>query len=243
MTRTAVSTTAEYTIRDQERMKLAGNYFDWQRRMTLPHLGRRVLEIGCGMGNFTQHLVDREMVVGIDVVDDCVTEHRKRLGHYPNIVCLNRDVLDPSFAELREYRPDSVVCLNVLEHISDDFLALRHMHSVLPAGGRAVLIVPASEALYGLIDAKLGHYRRYSKKSLREVAGRAGFEAFRLRYMNFIGYFGWWANSHVFKRTEQSTAQIVFFDSKIVPVQAKIEDRIEPPFGQSLFCVFVKSQA
>ncbi len=74
------------------------------------------------------------------------------------------------------------------------------MAAVLPAGGRIVLIVPAFQALYGPIDGLLGHYRRYSKKSLREVAERAGVIPERLRYMNFVGFFSWWFNSHILKR-------------------------------------------
>src|ERR1700694_2431607 len=184
MIRTAVGTTAEYTILDQERMKLASNYFAWQRRMTLPHLGSRVLEIGCGMGNFTRHLVDREQVVGIDLVAECVAVHQMNLGAHPHVHSLVMDVLDPRFLELKKFRPDSIVCLNVLEHISDDLRALRHMCAVLPAGGRAVLIVPAFDALYGPIDGMLGHFRRYSKRSFLKAAQQAGFVAERMYYMN-----------------------------------------------------------
>jgi SAM-dependent methyltransferase len=236
-----VSTTAEYTVRDQQRMKLATRYFDWQSRMAVPQLGQRVLEIGCGMGNFTKHLVNREMVVGIDIVAECVAEHRKNLGQYPHIQSMVKDILDPSFLELKAFNPDSIVCLNVLEHISDDLKALQQMHAVLPAGGRAVLIIPAFQALYGPIDANLGHYRRYSKKSMGDVAVRAGFKAEKLRYINSVGCLGWWVNARILKRTEQSESQIAFFDSMIVPILSSIEDRVEPPFGQSLFTVLVKT--
>jgi hypothetical protein len=89
----------------------------------------------------------------------------------------------------------------------------------------------------------LGHYRRYSKKSLRKTAEQAGFKAEKLRYMNSIGSFGWWVNSHILKRTEQSESQIAFFDAKIVPVLAALEKWVEPPFGQSLFAVLIKAQS
>jgi SAM-dependent methyltransferase len=243
MIRNAASTTPEYTILDQERMKLASNYFDWQRRMTLPHLGRRVLEIGCGMGNFTRHLVDREQVVGIDVVEECVAVHQTNLGAHPHVHSLVMDVLDSRFLELEKYRPDSIVCLNVLEHISDDLQALRHMCAILPEGGRAVLIVPAFEALYGPIDTLLGHYRRYSRRALREAAQRAGLLAESMHYMNSVGFFGWWVNAHILRRTEQSESQIALFDSRIVPLLEPLENFLKPPFGQSLFAVLVKRRA
>lgn len=240
MTRTGVSTTAEYTVRDQKRMEAAARYFLWQCGMALPQLGQRVLEIGCGVGNFTVHLASREMVLGIDIVDECIQLHHRNLGQYPHVSSRKMDIVSPDFLELKSHRFDSIVCLNVLEHISDDTQALRHMHEILPSGGRAVLIVPAFEALYGPIDASLGHYRRYSKRSLRQVGSNAGFETMESRYMNLPGFFGWWANARVFKRSEQSEAQIAFFDSKIVPWISALEDRLEPPFGQSIFTVLRK---
>jgi SAM-dependent methyltransferase len=242
MVRTAVSTTAEYTVRDQQRMRLASNYFDWQRRITLPHLGKRVVEIGCGMGNFTKHLLDREEVTGIDIVSECIDGHRRNFRNYPNVHSSVLDVLDPQFLELRKLQPDSVVCLNVLEHIGDDLKALQQMAAILPEGGRAVLIVPAFEALYGPIDALLGHFRRYSKKSLISTARQAGFTAERMYYMNSVGFFGWWVNAHILKRTEQSDAQIALFDSKIVPILEPLENAVKPPFGQSLFAVLAKTR-
>lgn len=235
-----VSTTSDYTIRDQERMKHAVQYFEWQRRLTEPQLGRRVLEIGCGMGNFTARMVDRDCVIGLDVEQECIDAHRKRFADQPHIESFVMDVLDPSFLDLRRYKPDSVVCLNVLEHISDDLKTLQHIHGVLPKGGKAVLMVPAFEALYGPIDKMLGHYRRYSKKSMDDVAKKAGFAASHCRYMNSIGWVGWFMNARILKRTEQSESQIAFFDSKVVPVLSRLEEKIEPPFGQSIFAVLTK---
>lgn len=221
-------------------MKLAVNYFDWQRRMVLPHLGQRVLEIGCGVGNFTKYLLDRELVMGTDVEPACIEAHRTS---YPQVRSLVQDVLDPAFLLWKDERPDSIVCLNVLEHVDGHLAALRQMHAVLPEGGRVVLIVPAFECLYGPIDALLGHYRRYTKSSLRRAAAITGFLTGHVRYMNSIGFLGWWFNARILKRTEQSESQIVLFDSRIVPALSKLEGIVAPPFGQSLFAVLVKERA
>jgi len=110
----------------------------------------------------------------------------------------------------------------------------------LPSGGAAVLIVPAFGALHGPIDERLGHYRRYSKRSLAQAARDAGFRPRVLRYMNSVGFLGWWLNARVLRRTEQSTAQIRIFDSIVVPVLSRVERVIEPPAGQSILAVLVK---
>lgn len=232
---------SEYTVRDQERMDHARRYFEWQFAMAEKHLGSRVLEVGCGLGNFTQHLTNRDFVAGIDVEPRCIEKHRQRFAENSKISSFAMDVLSPKFTELARFNPASIACLNVLEHIQDDRLALAHMNAVLPRGGTVVLIVPAFSALYGPIDQLLGHYRRYSKKSLAQVAGSVGFECRILRYINSVGFFGWWLNARVLKRTEQSTAQIKLFDSAIVPVLCRVERWIEPPIGQSVFAVLVKS--
>jgi 2-polyprenyl-3-methyl-5-hydroxy-6-metoxy-1,4-benzoquinol methylase len=231
---------AEYTVRDQDRMQRARRYFEWQYRLARTRLGARVLEIGCGLGNFTEHLADRELVVGIDSEPGCIAAHRARFAGRTNLLSLCLDVLSPEFPKLREHRLDSVACLNVLEHVGDDAGALANMHAVLPEGGRVVLIVPAFESLYGPIDEKLGHYRRYRKQSLAAVAGRAGFRPEVLRYMNSAGFFGWWFNARVAKRTAQSEAQIAVFDALVVPVLSRVERWIEPPLGQSIFAVLQK---
>jgi SAM-dependent methyltransferase len=239
MSPTLPKPSADYTVRDQERMRYATNYFEWQARMVEPYVGQRVLEIGCGLGNFTRHLVTREFVAGIDVEPACVAAWRSTFSGLTHLTGYNLDATDPAFLDLKQHRPDTVVCLNVLEHIEDDVQALRHMHAVLGPRGRALLIVPAFAGLYGPIDHNLGHYRRYSASGFRQKAQSVGFKA-RLRYMNTIGLVGWWVNAKLLKRTEQSDSQIQFFDSVIVPVMSRLERAVPPPFGQSLFAVLEK---
>jgi SAM-dependent methyltransferase len=236
--------TADYTVRDQERMRAAHRYFDWQLALAKPWLGKRVLEIGCGMGNFTRTILDRELVVGLDVEADCVLRHRENHRDCENVVSLHVDAANPaSIAELSTYKLDSVVSLNVLEHIEDDHQTLRNLWQILPPGGRVVLIIPAFQELYGPIDHLLGHYRRYTKNSVQNLAAATGFVPVELYYLNFVGFFGWWANAKVFKRTEQSDAQIATFDKLIVPWLRPLESVIHPPVGQSVFTVLEKRAA
>lgn len=236
----AVSTTSEYTVRDQRRMTKARRYFAWQSNMSAKALGRRVLEVGCGLGNFTEFLLDREAIVGIDIDEECVRLHRERFSGKGHVKSRVLDALDPAFLELAGENIDSVACLNVLEHISDDRLTLERFQQILPSGGRVVLLVPAFKALYGPIDANLGHYRRYTKRSLRETAEAAGLRAIELRFMNSVGFLGWWANAKLLPREEQSEGQIGLFDNWIVPILARVESMVEPPVGQSIFAVLEK---
>ena len=240
MSAPTLNVSSEYTVADQQRMSKAVNYFAWQSRISKRALGQRVLEVGCGLGNFTETIADRELVYGIDIDENCVALHRERFRSRPNVRQQVLDALAPAFPRLAEHRFDSIACLNVLEHIHDDRQTLERFGEVLVPGGRVVLLIPAFEALHGPIDRHLGHYRRYTKRSLTEAARVAGLRPVEMRFMNFVGFFGWWANAKLFRREEQSEGQIEVFDKWLVPVQSWLEDRMEPFVGQSIFAVLEK---
>ncbi len=221
-------------------MSGARNYIAWQSRLTGQELGRRVLEAGCGLGNFTEKLLDRDAVIAVDIEAACIQRLKDRYGHRDNLHAFVCGVLDPEFRALARFQPDSCVCLNVLEHVEDDGAAIRALASVLVPGGRIVLLVPAFQALYGPIDRNLGHQRRYTRGAIRALAANNGLRLRKIRYSNFIGFFGWWINAHVLKREAQSERQIAFFDRYLVPLMSAVESVIQLPFGQSLLVVLEK---
>ncbi len=229
-----------YTIEDQRRMSTARNYFAWQGRLVKQEIGRRVIEVGCGLGNFTELLLDRDVVIALDKERGCIERLRERYRGHPNLHAFTCDANDHGLFAFAAFLPDSCVCLNVLEHVKDDVGLVRRMASVITSGGRIVLLVPAFPALYGPIDLNLGHHRRYTMRSLEELAEAAHLRVKSARYMNAIGFFGWWANSHVFRRETQSDEQIDLFDRFVVPFLSRIEAFAPPPFGQSVFAVLQK---
>jgi SAM-dependent methyltransferase len=233
----------EFTLEDQRQMTRAKNYFAWQSRLVVRELGRRVVEVGCGIGNFTGLLLDRELVIALDREQACVERLRARFAERANLLAFTCDVGSDEFRDLARYRPDSAVCVNVLEHLEDDGGALRAMAEILAPGGVIVLLVPAFEALYGPIDRNLGHYRRYRRDSLVKMADAAGLEVRKLHYVNAVGFFGWWVNARVFQRETQSDAQIAFFDRIVAPISSAIEGAVKPPFGQSLLAVLRRPAA
>jgi SAM-dependent methyltransferase len=218
-------------------MTRAKNYFAWQSRLVVRELGPRIIEVGCGIGNFTGLLLDRELVVAVDREEACVQTLCERYPGHRNLHALTCDAGTDAFRNLARFRPDSVVCVNVLEHIEDHAAALRAMGEILVPGGVIVLLVPAFEVLYGPIDRNLGHYRRYRRSSLTSLAEAAGLAVQKLHYVNAAGFFGWWVNARVLKRQTQSDGQIAFFDRWMVPVFSALESAVPPPLGQSLLAV------
>jgi len=220
-------------------MTRAVRYFAWQGRLAAPELGRRVIEVGCGLGNFTGMLLDREAVIAVDVEPACIARLRERYPDRPNLHTWVGGPMSEAFADLARFQADSCVCFNVLEHIENDCQALRAMASVL-AGGAIVLLVPAFRSLYGPIDRNLGHHRRYSRRSLTSLAQAAGLAVRKLHYLNAPGFFAWWMNARVLRREAQSERQIELFDRYVVPWLSRLESLARPPFGQSLFAVLCK---
>src|SRR6187402_460228 len=107
------------------------------------------------------------------------------------------DLAAPRFRDLARYRPNSVLCVGALAHERDDQRALFNFTTVLPRGGRVVLLVPAGPSLFGRLDMALGHHRRYAKESLVQLAESVGLKARELRYVNMAGYFGWCLDNRV----------------------------------------------
>ena len=221
-------------------MSRAKNYFAWQSRLVARELGRRVVEVGCGLGNFTGMLLDREAVIAVDSEPDYIQRLKQRYPNRNNLHAFACDAGSAAFSDLARFHPDSCVCLNALEHIQDDRQALHGMASILGPGGVVVLLVPAFPALYGPIDRNLGHYRRYTRGSIARLAAATGLRIGKVHYVNAAGFFGWWVNSHILRRTAQSERQIEIFDRYLVPLLSRLEGMVPPPFGQSLFVVLEK---
>jgi SAM-dependent methyltransferase len=229
----------EYLLRAQQCLTEARRYLAWQGKLVLPELGQRVVEIGCGIGNFTELLLDREAVLCVDREPEYLEKLRQRLPQHDNLHTFSMDA-GTDLSELARFKPDSCVALNVLEHIQDDQHALENMATILEPGGVIVLIVPAFPALFGPVDRNLGHYRRYTRPSLTRVAEAAGLRLRKSRYFNFVGFFGWWFHSHVTRWEVHPQSQIKTFDRWIVPWLAPTESFAAPPFGQSLLAVLEK---
>jgi SAM-dependent methyltransferase len=228
---------SDITVSDLEIMSSAVNYRGWLFEQVAAYRGRRVLEVGAGIGNYTVFLADAEQVVSVDVHAGALAVLRGKYAGDPRVAIHQADIADPSCRALASYRCDSAICFNVLEHVEDHVGALRNVAAILVPGGRLLLIVPALPFIYGTVDRSLCHYRRYTPASLRAALGAAGYTVERLWWMNFPGIFGWFLNNRVLRRREESAAQIQFYDRFIVPWLRRVESVLRPPVGLSLVCV------
>ncbi len=174
-------------------MATANRYQDYQWGLVAPHLGSRVLEVGVGYGGYTRRMLEsgRE-VLGADIDDDHLDELR-RSTQSVRLHCVKLDLNAPAEAvqSCREFGPDCIVCMNVLEHLRDDQGVLEFFRSVALPGATLILLVPALGWLFNALDADAGHLRRYGMGAVRGLLERSGWEPRRLRYINLPGIAGW----------------------------------------------------
>lgn len=217
------------------RLSHARKFNRWMVDQISPWVGERVLEIGAGMGNITNQLLPREWYTCSDVD----SQHLKYLS---NVYADNHrvqvkevDLLRPDDFSKVNGLIDTIVCLNVLEHVQDDEIALHNMCDRLDSGGRLILLVPRSPALFGSLDECLQHYRRYGAQELTEKLERADFAVEKLFTFNRIGVLGWYLNGKVLRRRTFGSMQLRFLDS-IVWILRHV-DPLFPWPGLSLIAV------
>jgi glycosyltransferase involved in cell wall biosynthesis len=213
----------------------------WNFEKFQSFIGSRVLETGCGIGNFAEMLLDRPRLICTDADAFFLEMTHRRFGHLENIRVLRADMAAPEMpVDLRDEHIDTVVCLNMLEHIDDDALVLKRFYDLLEPGGKIVVLVPANPALMSSCDHALGHRRRYSQESLRAVITQAGFKISHVTQYNTLGAWAWrfnkWRN-----RSTLTARQIKLFQWFLPLVRAV--DACNIGGGLSLLAVGEKSKA
>jgi glycosyltransferase involved in cell wall biosynthesis len=189
------------------RLNRAPRFSRWMADVIRPYTGSRVLEIGAGIGNLTMHLVPRDVYWATDLNPEYLGTLERLRTHRPYLRIAHVDVTDGnSFPAEQSF--DTVIFLNVLEHLADDAAALRNVYAALENGGTAVVLVPSGPELFGTLDEVLGHCRRYTEKQLIEVGQAAGFTVERILKFNRTGAIAWWLNGKILRRRTFGLGQI-----------------------------------
>lgn len=213
----------------------------WMADTIKPYAGARILEIGAGIGNLTRHLVPgRKRYLATDIDAEHLARLRARFAHRPCLEVRHCNLAEPDDFAGIEGAVDTVICLNVLEHVEDDGRGLANIHRALAPGGRAVILVPEGMSVYGTLDEALGHFRRYGEAELRGKLVEAGFEIEEVLYFNRITRPGWYVNGRLLRRRTFSRFQIWVFD-RLVWLWRAI-DRFLPWRPTSLIAIVRKSR-
>jgi SAM-dependent methyltransferase len=209
-------------------------YRRYQYDLMAPHCGRSVLEVGAGLGEFAAQFTGLQRLVVTDVDPQAVTLLKKRFADRPEVEACQ---LDLSGEVHIEPPVETVIAINVLEHFDDDTGALRSLATAVEVGGSIVLWVPGYQRLYGEFDRRVGHFRRYTPRTLTEVVRRAGLEVELVKPVNLLGGVAWWLTVRRAGTTSPDPRMVAVFDRCVVPVTKALERVVRVPFGQSVLCV------
>lgn len=200
-----------------------------------PYLKGRVLEVGAGIGQISQSILEQENVDELVAVEPEEKFHDRFIASLPKTRLVKGTTNDLGSDESF----DAAIMVNVLEHIDDDEDELSRLQSILKnRSGALCILVPARQEIYSKLDHHFGHFRRYHRRDLREKLERAGFTVSGLFYYNFVGYFAWGIRYKLLQGMSFDPAQVRLFDRKIFPIFNKLERSvIRPPFGQSLVAI------
>ncbi len=213
-------------------------YNDWLLSKITPSLGKRIFEAGCGTGTFTRYFARRGRVLAVDFDRHYITALREHYAGRSNIRVEWLDLCSQEWTVVGNDRFDTVVCMNVLEHLPLDAEVLGHFRDILDPGGRLIMLVPAHSSLFGTLDTALGHFRRYETQPLRCTLERMGLIVEKIEYINPTGAVGWFLNSRILKRETMPPVQAALYD-RIYPV-LRLGEVLKLPFGLSVFVVAQK---
>lgn len=218
-----------------ESMSQAGFYNQWTLRKFDGYLKGDILEIGCGIGNFTLTLSKYGIVTAIDIDKNLINSFKKNSESNISSGYGNIETGEYFFKE-KSY--DTIVCINVLEHIKNDMRALENISKLTKKGGHLILLVPIYEFLFGSIDKSIGHFRRYNPEDLIKKMKGKGFTIISSQKLNFIGALGWFISGKILKNKQITENDIKLFNF-FSPI-LYLENFIKPLIGTSILIVAKK---
>ena len=230
----------KYQGTELELFQLASNWKRYWIKQIGCHVGSKVLEVGAGIGAntkfFRERNVDHWVCLEPDPTFGKILAEERQLNVFPS----NVDVRIGALEDLDSHELfDTVLYLDVLEHIQDDIQEIQNVTHRLSSGGKLIILAPAHNYLFSEFDKQVGHFRRYDKSTLKALLPN-GFRVERIRYLDSIGLFASLANRLVIQTGLPSRTQILFWDRFIVRLSKLVDQLIGYRFGKSILMIAAK---
>ena len=216
----------------------AKNYNRWIAENFYSSIQAPLLEFGSGIGNISELISSYTPLCLTDTDARMLAHLKNKFSHINDVSVDFLDITQPPPEHLVESF-QTVIGINVLEHVEDDEKALFHLGNVLKPSGRLLLLVPAKKWAYTDLDKQLGHFRRYEKKELAEKLVKASFQIEKLYFFNLVGLMSWIMRDKLQRSGGLRPYQISSFDT-IVPILKRVESKVSMPVGISLIAIAQK---
>ena len=235
------SNAAYYSGDDLEIFQHAKNWKRYFKKQIAPYFGRRVLEVGAGIGGTTTELFADGTDLWVCLEPDAALakrlEDRISDGSLPAAVKVRKGRLGEFDLDM-EF--DTVLYIDVLEHIEDDRGEVSLAAKQLSAGGHLIVLSPAHQWLFSALDTEVGHFRRYSRLSLTDLSPEGSIPV-HVRYLDSVGLLASLANRLVLKSALPTLRQILFWDRFMVPFSRILDPLLSYRAGKSIVAVWQKS--
>lgn len=219
------------------KMRLMDKNNEWTYRKIEPFIGNTILELGSGMGTISKFLVKYGRKVFLTDINFEYVEYLKGRFIGNSEVDVYRRDIEKDEMTFGKTQFDTVIAINILEHIKDDEKVMRNVRALLSRKGRFIIVVPAHKALMSEFDKLLEHQRRYEKDDLKNKLELAGFKICHMEFMNFISAIGWFFEFKILHKKAMLKHTLVLADKIVIPLVKLLEKGIRFPFGLSLFVV------
>ncbi len=234
--------TGHYTYEGDELdvFTLATNWKAYWSARIERHIGSRVLEVGAGLGATARVLCKAQTKWVALEPDPALAERMQEeidAGRLPAICEVRVGTLENIGAS--EFF-DTILYIDVLEHIEDDRGELERAAARLGQGGCVVVIAPAHQYLYTPFDKAIGHFRRYNRAMVMSL-NPSGLKLSRFEYLDSVGFFASLGNRWLLKSSAPSASQIRFWDRLMVPVSRYVDSLLQHRLGKSVLAVWSKN--
>lgn len=216
------------------------NYNNWIVGQFAANITGRTVEIGAGLGTISERL--RPHAAHLDLVEPTPSLAARLQSRFAGDdgCSVSQQTLERWLENTEDGAYDTVVMVNVLEHIEDDRAAARGLFAALKPGGKLLIFVPALPFLFSELDRIYGHFRRYRRRELRQCVESAGFQIERLRYFDITGVLPWWLLNTLMGKTSFHQPSLTVYDKLLVPPTKLIESALPPPLGKNLILIASK---
>jgi 2-polyprenyl-3-methyl-5-hydroxy-6-metoxy-1,4-benzoquinol methylase len=228
-----------------EAISSAHRFNTWMFDTIKPFCKGHVLEVGCGIGNISKLLIKNKFKTSLsDYSDQYFDILRKEFGDNGKVeniykVDLAKENFETVYPDLINTF-DTIIAMNVVEHIYDDHLAISNCRKMLRENGHIIILVPAFQSLFNAFDKELVHFRRYTKKTLTKLFEDENFNIIHKQYFNAAGMAGWYINGTLLKKKLIPPDQMKAFD-KLVPAFKLADKLIMNAMGLSVIHIGVKT--
>ncbi|MEQ1676362.1 MAG: class I SAM-dependent methyltransferase [Chitinophagaceae bacterium] len=230
----------KYQGSELELFQHAKNWKNYFSRIIKPFIKGQVLEVGAGIGATTLLLNDGTTVYWLMLEPDAemcsLLEKKMTSKEFLVNTNLKQGTIDTIIKSF-----DTIIYIDVLEHIEADAEELKKAAALLNPGGHIIVLSPAFQFLYNPFDKAIGHYRRYSRKKLTEITP-AGLLMISNRYYDTIGYFAALMNKLLLRQKYPTIKQVLFWDRWMVPVSKFLDKLFFHRFGKSIIAVWQKTE-